>query len=175
MLAPRCWCPAQCVSIVANGGQQARRTRQTAYKREDHRAGKAGRSPAAPVVPAACIFSAGGPQASADAWPSLRPLHKRVNELCKPRARIRRGNAASCHLPLCRRALRCTRTASRSSFRRSAFRIAQYVPGRRLLTLAKIVIKHNYSEQDTIERWETPTRRRQAIRLCCRSNSRAPS
>jgi len=30
--------------------------------------------PAVPVVPAACIFFAGGPQASAEAWPSLRPL-----------------------------------------------------------------------------------------------------
>ncbi len=59
-----CWHPdagATFVTALArragNGGQQARRTRQTAYKREDHRAGKAGRFSAAPVVPAACIFS----------------------------------------------------------------------------------------------------------------------
>ena len=42
-------------ALSRHGGQKARRTRETAYKRENRRAGNAGCS-AGPVVPAACIF-----------------------------------------------------------------------------------------------------------------------
>ncbi|CCD84830.1 hypothetical protein BRAO285_1270060 [Bradyrhizobium sp. ORS 285] len=93
---PKLVSTAQCASIVAAWWPTSRRTRETAYKRQNHRAGKAGRFSAAPVVPAACIFLAGGPQASADAWPSLRPLHLARGMTTHHSGPISRGNANAC-------------------------------------------------------------------------------
>ncbi len=59
-------------------------------KRENHRAGKAGRSRLHLWYLPPAFFLAGGPQASAGAWPSLRPLHERV----KRSARLGRIRAA---------------------------------------------------------------------------------
>ncbi len=59
-------------------------------KRESHRAGKAGRSRLHLWYLPPAFFLAGGPQASAGAWPSLRPLHERV----KRSARLGRIRAA---------------------------------------------------------------------------------
>ena len=64
VLTPRRWCPAsRAQARCAHGGQQARRTRETTYKpfQPLRRGGRA--FSARPVVPAACIFFAGGPRA----------------------------------------------------------------------------------------------------------------
>ncbi|CCE07896.1 hypothetical protein BRAS3843_2470032 [Bradyrhizobium sp. STM 3843] len=45
------------------------------------------------MVPAACIFSAGGPQASVEAWPSLRPPSREGEPTAKLGRLVRRETA----------------------------------------------------------------------------------